>query len=120
MKSLPNKEQYRVFNENGDEVYNHQDGTISSETTNKIPFMTDRNGNFTLYGGYTAKFEYVGNGVSYEILELPQENFQQVSPAAGTSAIGTIKPDGARVEFVNLYMPYVEQKTTIDKWSWIV
>ena len=31
---------------------------------------------------------------------------------AGTSAIGTIKPDGARVEFVNLYMPYVEQKTT--------
>ena len=60
---LANKEQYRVFNENGDEVYNHQDGTISSETTNKIPFMTDRNGNFTLYGGYTAKFEYVGNGV---------------------------------------------------------
>ena len=34
--------QYRVFNENGDEVYNHQDGTISSETTNKIPVMTDR------------------------------------------------------------------------------
>ena len=111
-EKLANKEQYRVFNENGDEVYNHQDGTISSETTNKIPVMTDRNGNFTLYGGYTAKFEYVGNGVSYEILELPQENFQQVSPAAGTSAIGTIKPDGARVEFVNLYMPYVEQKTT--------
>ncbi|RJW08787.1 hypothetical protein DW751_06675, partial [Eubacterium sp. AM28-8LB] len=42
-EKLANKEQYRVFNENGDEVYNHQDGTISSETTNKIPFMTDRN-----------------------------------------------------------------------------
>ena len=72
---LANKEQYRVFNENGDEVYNHQDGTISSETTNKIPVMTDRNGNFTLYGGYTAKFEYVGNGVSYEILELTARKF---------------------------------------------
>ena len=109
---LANKEQYRVFNENGDEVFNHSDGVISSNTTNKIPFMTDRNGNFTLYGGYTAKFEYVGNGASYEISELPQENFQQVSPAAGTSAVGTIKPDGARVEFVNLYVPYVEKKTT--------
>lgn len=109
---LANKEQYRVFNESGDEVFNHSDGVISSNTTNKIPFMTDRNGNFTLYGGYTAKFEYVGNGASYEISELPQENFQQVSPAAGTSAVGTIKPDGARVEFVNLYVPYVEKKTT--------
>ena len=109
---LANKEQYRVFNEKGDEVFNHSDGTISSDTTNKIPFMTDRNGNFTLYGEHTAKFEYVGNGVSYEIFELPQENFQQISPAAGTSATGTIKPDGSRVEFVNLYVPNVEKKTT--------
>ena len=61
---LANKEQYRVFNEKGDEVFNHSDGTISSDTTNKIPFMTDRNGNFTLYAEHTAKFEYVGNGVS--------------------------------------------------------
>lgn len=35
-----------------------------------IPFKTDSSGVFTLKAGQTAWFEYIGTGVSYEVLEL--------------------------------------------------
>lgn len=70
--------------------------------------VTDVNGRFQLKADQTAKFEYLGNGVSYEVKEMEMENFIQVSPAQGTSATGIIPSEGVRVEFVNQYMPKTE------------
>ncbi len=70
--------------------------------------VTDINGMFQLKADQTAKFEYLGNGVSYEVKEMEVENFIQVSPAQGTSITGIIPSEGVRVEFVNQYMPKTE------------
>lgn len=71
----------------------------------KVPFTTDDNGTFTLKAGQTAVFESVGSGKSYEVEELPQEDYIQTQPAGGLPAVGTIEPKGSLVEFENLYTP---------------
>lgn len=101
---LTNRLEYQVFDENGNEVFNYSDGI-------KVPFTTDRNGVFSLKDGQTAKFEYVGSGVSYEITESETENFRQTEPSGGLSAIGTVTDKGASVIFKNRYIPEDDSKT---------
>ena len=103
---------YRVFEESGAEVYNYQEGPSTESKPNKLPFRTSRSGDFTLQAGWTALFEYVGAGKAYEITEQEQEGFLQVSPAQGTSAVGTIPSEGTRVTFTNLYLPKTQGRTT--------
>lgn len=97
-----NRVEYRVFNANGDEVFNLLN----------LPFKTDRSGGFSLTAEQTAMFEYVGYGVSYEVSEVPDEDFQQIQPAGGSAAVGTVMPGGSLVEFTNLYLPEGKQETT--------
>lgn len=97
---------YRVFNENGDEVYLYENGEESTESkANKLYFATDRGGNFTLKAGQTAKFEKVGAGTAYEVAELPEEGYTQTAPAGGVPAVGTVPAEGKRVNFTNRYIP---------------
>lgn len=86
---------YRVFDESGTEVF---DEILGMQTG----FKTDRSGTFTLKPGQTAKFEYVGAGVAYEVTELPKEGWEQVQPAGGAPAAGTVTDKGAWAEFTNL------------------
>lgn len=102
---LANRLEYQVFNEDGEEVFSYD------ENSNKIPFTTDRNGIFSLKDGQTAKFEYVGSGVSYEITETTEENFQQIEPSGSLPAIGTVTDKGASVVFKNRYIPKDSSKT---------
>ena len=96
--------QYRVFDKEGNEVFN--------PAGEKIPFKTSRSGDFTLKDGQTACFEAVGAGVSYEITELSKENFTQISPPNGSPATGTTTMEGAAVIFTNLYQPRTEEEYT--------
>jgi len=96
---LAKQQTYRVFDKNGNEVFRYEALGI------KIPFRTDRNGNFTLKADQTALFEYVGAGVSYEITENLPAGFLQIQPAGGAPASGVVPPGGAVVEFKNLYEP---------------
>ena len=108
-------EVYRVFNESGTEIFLYVDGESTESKSNKLTFATDRQGNFTLAAGQTAKFESVGAGVSYEITELTKNNYTQISPAGGVPAVGTLTKEGKRVSFTNLYIPknsIPEEKTT--------
>lgn len=93
---------YRVFNENGEEVYRYADGESTDSKNNKIPYQTDRSGTFTLAPGQTAKFEYVGTGVSYEVTEVPLEGWIQTMPSGGSPASGTVTDKGAWANFINL------------------
>ena len=99
---LAGQREYRVFDENGAEVYNYQDGESTDVRPNKIPFRTDRSGTFTLAPGQTAKFEYVGAGVSYEVTEVPLEGWEQIRPSGGAPASGTVTDHGAWAQFTNL------------------
>lgn len=101
--ALAEDEKYRVFDKNGEEVFRLGDALGAAGI--KIPFRTDRNGNFTLKADQTALFEYVGAGVSYEITEYLPEGFRQIQPAGGAPASGVVPPGGAVVEFKNLYEP---------------
>ncbi|MGF7010629.1 hypothetical protein M2146_001153 [Lachnospiraceae bacterium PF1-22] len=105
------KQEYRVFDSEG-EVFNYSSGESHEVLPNKIPYKTTMNGDFTLKGGQTAQFEYVGTGKAYEITESPTENFTQTKPAAGTSAKGTVAAEGSSEEFINTYVPVDETKKT--------
>lgn len=102
---LVNARAYRVFDESGREVYQYQNGTALEESTedksNKVAYKTGRSGEFTLAPGQTAKFEYVGTGVAYEVTETPTEGWEQIKPAGGAAAAGTVTDQGARVTFIN-------------------
>ena len=100
--ALAREKQYRVFDEDGQEVFNYDDTT---GTNVKVPFETTRSGNFTLLGGQTARFEYVGEGVQYEVTEDEAEGWTQVTPAAGVSLKGTVAAEGTTATFVNEYQP---------------
>lgn len=95
---LANRLAYRVFDEQNEEVFNMIGGV-------KVPFQTDRSGGFSLEPEQTAKFEYVGNGVSYEVTETPRPQFEQIQPAGGAPAAGTVTSEGAWARFTNLYVP---------------
>lgn len=103
---------YRLFQADGAEVFRYMDGESTESKPNKMAFQTSRSGDFTLKAGQTALFEKMGAGTTYEITEREQEQFLQTSPAQGTSALGTIPSEGARVVFTNLYVPRSEGKLT--------
>lgn len=103
---LAGNTEYRLYSKAGEELF-HMSGS------NKIPWKTDRNGTFSLKAGQTAKFEYVGSGISYEVRELSlSEGFTQLAPGGGLPAVGTIPPKGTRVEFTNQYLPTGEEEKT--------
>ena len=117
--NLVNELIYRVFDENGDEVYQYVDPDDSAkiiesteDKSNKIPYQTNRFGNFTLKSGQTAFFEYVGVGKNYEVTEDPKEGYHQTLPAGGAAATGTVPREGVGVYFTNTYIPENEEETT--------
>lgn len=104
---LANSVRYYVYNEDGQEVFLYEDGESTENKSNKIPFTTDRSGMFSLKAGQTAKFEYVGTGVHYEVTESEVEGFTQTTPAGGVPAVGSVAAEGTGVTFVNTYVPKV-------------
>ncbi len=68
-------------------------------------FHTGKYGTFSLKAGQTARFEYLGTGVRYEVTEEPKDNYQQIIPEGGASASGIVAANGAAAEFANLYSP---------------
>lgn len=72
--------------------------------------VTNYNGEFKLKAEQTAKFEYLGSGIAFEIQELETQNFIQVSPAQGTDISGIIPSEGVRVQFTNQYVPNIPGK----------
>ena len=104
--------EYLVFNANGERVYNYTDGQSTEDKSNKIPFETDRMGNFTLMTGQRAVFRWVGSGVQYVITEYPKAGYIQTQPAGGLPAAGTMDPNGNGEVFINTYLPPGENETT--------
>ena len=105
---------YRVYDASGNEVFNYEDGESTEDKSGKIPFKTTRSGNFTLLGGQTARFEYVGQGTQYEVVEREAEGWTQIHPAAGTSLKGTVEATGSSAVFTNLYEPVISGHDTAD------
>ena len=111
---LAEEKEYRVYDETGKEVFKYQDGESTEDKEGKLRFATTRSGNFTLLGGQTARFEYVGAGTQYEVAESETDGWTQIRPAAGTSLRGTVAPAGSSAEFTNLYEPTVPGQDTAD------
>lgn len=111
---LASETEYRVYDESGKEVYKYEDGESTEDKSGKLRFTTTRSGNFTLRGGQTARFEYVGQGVQYEVSEQESDGWTQISPAAGTSLKGTVAAEGSSAVFTNLYEPVVPGRDTAD------
>ena len=103
---LAKRLEYRVFDKKGEEIF---DRDILG---NRKPFQTNRSGGFKLKTGQTAKFEYVGSGVTYEVAEQAVQGYLQIQPQGGAAATGTVSPDGTLVNFVNLYIPKSHQDKT--------
>lgn len=103
---------YRVFNENGQEVYSYDGYESTEDKSGKGAYKTDRYGGFTLKAGQTAKFEYVGAGKAYELREAVQEDFEQIVPAGEAPLVGTVVPEGSTAVFKNLYKPEQESEMT--------
>lgn len=99
------EQEYQVFDRSGSEIFRYDSGESPEEKPGKLPFQTDRNGDFTLKDGQTAKFVYVGSGVSYEVTEHPLEGYSQTSPAGGVPAVGVVTDKGTAAEFVNRRTP---------------
>lgn len=68
-------------------------------------FQTGKYGTFSLKAGQTARFEYLGTGVRYEVSEESKDNYQQIIPEGGAPASGIVTANGAEAEFTNLYSP---------------
>ena len=96
---LAKRQAYRVFDEIGEEVFTYD------IWGNRKAFQTGRSGEFSLLAGQTAMFEYVGQGVTYEVTEQQIEDYIQILPEGGAAATGTVQPSGALVNFTNLYLP---------------
>lgn len=112
--SLAEKLKYQVFDESGKEVFKYKDGESTEDKSGKLQFTTTRSGDFTLLGGQTARFEYVGQGVQYEVVEKEVDGWTQISPVAGTSIKGTVAPTGSSAVFTNLYEPVIAGQDTAD------
>lgn len=104
----------------GNEIYSVTDASgqaVSAGTDQSgasLTWQTGRDGSFTLKAGQTAKFEYVGEGRSYQVTEnsLP-DNYQAESPANGI-ATGTVAAGSTHVHIRNRYVipDNPEQETT--------
>lgn len=86
---LVNRMEYHLYDASGTEVFD------KDTNGNNVPWKTDRSGTFSLKPGQTAKFEYVGTGVAYEVTEVPSEGWVQTRPAGGAAAVGTVGAQGA-------------------------
>lgn len=96
---------YRVLDASGKEVPNTSEGI-------SVPFYTDPSGYFTLQAGQTAVFEEVGSGTAYEVEEkLSSDDYIQIQPAGGLTAVGTVGLKGTVIEFENLYNPTIIDPT---------
>lgn len=97
--------EYHLFRD-GQELFNYGGSltNIRQEGQLPTPFLTDRNGCFSLKGAEAACFDDLSPGTSYEISESPAKDYQQLEPKGGTSAIGTVTEEGASVTFHNCYM----------------
>lgn len=91
------------------EVYTVTDADGSSVDPGKkqgasLSFQTDNNGGFSLMAGQTAKFEYVGEGKTYQVTEdsLP-DHYALISPVSGTAS-GTVAAGGTHVHIKNKYL----------------
>ncbi len=117
-------ETYTVYAADGSQIKNY-DGE-----GNEISWKTTAAGRFTLKAWQTAKFEYVGTDVEYEITELlPDDSWVQTTPANGLAASGTVDENGTVVYFENTYIPEIPtppggeeaptslsiKKTTVDE-----
>lgn len=111
---LADELEYRVYDEYGNEVFKYQDGESTEDKSGKLRFITTRSGDFTLLGGQTARFEYVGQGVQYEVSEKEVDGWTQIRPAAGTSVKGTVEQNGSSAIFTNLYEPVTSGQDTAD------
>lgn len=69
------------------------------------PYKTDKYGRFSLKSGQTARFEYIGENVAYEVAEDPAEHFI-VSPASGIIS-GYTGSSASSITFINTYVPTV-------------
>lgn len=100
------EQRYRLFNRAGQEIYHTVLGVRTS-------WKTDRNGDFTLKDGETARFEDLDPGEKYQVVENdPPKDYQLYSPIGGDS--GVIPKNGKTVKFVNEYNPTDETKETTD------
>lgn len=93
--SLASELEYRLYGADGQEKF--------PPGLNKESYKTTENGEFFLAADEEAVFEWVGRGTNYEITESFKEHYQQVKPAGGLAAIGTIPANGAHVTFENKY-----------------
>jgi hypothetical protein len=110
LDGTPAKElDYLLLNADGKVLYNYGNGDVvpTEEDLKTIPLerKTTRDGLFTLQADQTAVFQELELGGSYEVEELATENFIQVQPAGGLSAVGTLSDLGDSVVFQNLYTP---------------
>ncbi|MCD8119178.1 MAG: DUF5979 domain-containing protein [Lachnospiraceae bacterium] len=90
------------------------DGTVIAPSTGTY-WYTGSDGSFELKDGQTARFTYVGKGITYEVTETNLEElnasgkftgtFSQTTPSAGGAASGTVAADGTIVYFENSYIP---------------
>lgn len=92
-----------------DTVYANEYYTISSGgdyekyDSDGTPYQTDKYGRFYLKSGQTARFEYIGENVAYEVTEDPSEHFI-ISPANGVIS-GYTGNSASSVTFTNTYVP---------------
>jgi len=102
-----NEREYLVFNGDGVRVFNYPlaaGGPSTEDKPGKIPFETDRSGNFTLRTGQRAVFRWIGAGTQYVITEYPTEGYIQTYPVGDLPAVGTMVPNGKGEEFINTYV----------------
>lgn len=109
LNGKPAEEQkYRLYGADGNEVF--QKDLIG----NVKPYTTSVNGEFTLKAGEEAVFEWIGRDVNYEVVETPQEHYQQQKPEGGLPALGTMDKNGANVVFENKYIKGDDTAETTD------
>ncbi|MCD8118922.1 MAG: hypothetical protein LUE29_05480 [Lachnospiraceae bacterium] len=107
-------EVYTVYAADGTEVVEYD--AYGAQVVNR----TSSTGRFTLKAGQTAKFDYVGTDVEYEVTEVNLDalnetisgSYTQTTPAGGTAASGTVAETGTIVYFENTYIPETEGETT--------
>lgn len=100
------KEKYTLYNADGTEVSNKDASGVN------LTRKTDTSGTFTLKAGQTAKFEYIGNGVHYQVTELSMpDHFRSSDPANGVME-GTMTQKSQNCVFVNEYAPETDSDRT--------
>ena len=113
---------YRLLDEEGRNLYYYEDGLTPIKKVNEngepvleLALMTDENGQFTLKDGWTAIFDNLAQGTSYDVEEIPLAPYEQILPAGGEPAVGTVLPEGTLEVFRNLYPEAKEGTLNVRK-----